>query len=109
MAAPTFPMVAMNRGIPTYRGAGRGEYQGVDDGEELAVIRLRADVAVADGCHDGDGEQQNIWEGPFVAPSLHLSIIALGLSSFHELPNVQSEVPLHLSMEPEWEYVDVGS
>ena len=86
----------MNRGIPTYRGAGRGEYQGVDDGEELAVIRLRADVAVADGCHDGDGEQQNIWEGPFVAPALHLSIIAFARCC-HNLTNLYPEVCFNLT------------
>ena len=90
----------MNRGIPTCRGGGWGEYQGVDDGEELAIIRLRADVAVANGCHDGDGEQQNIGEGPLVAPPLHLPIIALGLSSFHQLGDVQTEVALHLLLEP---------
>jgi hypothetical protein len=75
IAFPIFPRNSMRRGIP------------IDDGEELSLECLRADVALAYGGHDGDGEEKSVGEGPSLGPGVHLSIIVKSLSNINHLLN----------------------
>ena len=54
-------------------------------------------MAIADGCHDGDGEQKGIWEVPVPAPALHLTVIVEVLGSAHYLSSQSVEVSLYLT------------
>ena len=73
--------------------------QGVDDGEQLARVRLGGDVAVAHSGHDGHGEQQRVGEGPVVVPGLHLAVVAVVAGCLHDLGDVLVEVALNLLHE----------
>ena len=60
----------------------RGEHA-VQDGEQLAGVRPRRDVAVADGGHDADREEQRVGEVPAVSPVALGAVVAVVLRQVH--------------------------
>ena len=53
-------------------------------------------MPVADGGHDGDGEEQGVGEEPVLAPALHLSVVIVVLRSADDLGRQAVQICTHL-------------
>ena len=56
-------------------------------------------MSIADGGHDGDGEEQGVGEEPVLVPALHLPIVVQILRCAHNLCSQAVQVFTHLVKE----------
>ena len=56
-------------------------------------------MSIADGGHDGDGEEQGIGEEPVLVPALHLPVVVQILRRAHNLCSQAVQVFTHLVRE----------
>ena len=53
-------------------------------------------MSIADGGHDGDGEEEGVGEEPVLAPALHLPVVVEVLRCTHNLGRQAMQVFIHL-------------
>ena len=56
-------------------------------------------MSIADGGHDGDGEEQGVGEEPVLVPALHLTVVVQILRCAHNLGCQAVQVFTHLVRE----------